>query len=228
MVDADTDFREEKLLLGRSLTIPPGTQVQIEIQGIVPKLKSQSGGFLPEDCLIFKYPSTPGLGPIVHKLYKGNKIVVGYVDKGSVFGFQSEILGYTTEPVKLIFVAYPTVIARHSLRKGKRVFCSLLAEVDVDGQKFEGLITDISGTGCCLTITAQSAEQSLPGMRINQDFPIFLQLPGIETPVEIVGRVKNFQREAQRISIGTLFHDDLDPAVMNGIMNFVLAIQKII
>ena len=144
MFDADNDFREQKLLLGRSLTIPPGTQVQIEIQGILTKLKSYSVGFLPEDCLIFKYPSTPNLGPIAHKLYKGNKIVVGYVDKGNVFGFQSEMLGYTMEPVKLIFVAYPTIIARHSLRKGKRVFCSLLAEVDVNGERFEGLITDIS------------------------------------------------------------------------------------
>jgi c-di-GMP-binding flagellar brake protein YcgR len=227
MVDPDINFREEKLIIGRSLMIPPGTQVQLEIEGVMTKLKSSAVGFMPEDCLIFKYPSMTSLGPIAHKLFKGNKIIVGYVDKGSVFGFQSELLGFITEPVKLIFVAYPTVIARHSLRKGNRVFCSLLAEVGVNEEKFEGLITDISGTGCCLSIMAQSAEQSFPSMRINQEFLIVCQLPGIDTPVEILGRVKNFQRETQRINIGTLFHD-VDPMVMDGIMNFVLAIQKII
>jgi c-di-GMP-binding flagellar brake protein YcgR len=226
-VDADINFREERLIIGRSLLIPPGTQVQLEIDGILVKLKSYAVGYLPGDCLIFKYPSITSLGSIAHKLFKGNKVIVGYVDKGNVFGFQSELLGFITEPTKLIFVSYPAVIARHNLRKGTRVSCSLLAEVDVNGEKFEGLITDISGTGCCLSITAQSVEQSFPSMKINQTFAILCQLPGIEAPVEVVGRVKNFQRETQRISIGTLFHD-VDPVIMDGIISFVLAIQKIL
>jgi c-di-GMP-binding flagellar brake protein YcgR len=227
MADADISFRQERLTIGKSLLIPHGTQVQLEIDGILAKLKSYSVGFLPEDCLIFKYPSMTSLGPISHKLFKGNKIIVGYIDKGNVFGFQSEILGFITEPVKLIFVAYPSVIARHNLRKGKRVACSLLAEADVDGEKFEGLITDISETGCCLSITPQMAEQSFPSMRINQAFLIHCQMPGIEAPVEIEGRVKNFQRDTQRVSIGTTF-DDVDPVVRDSIVNFILTLQKIL
>jgi c-di-GMP-binding flagellar brake protein YcgR len=225
--ETSIDFREENLSIGKSLLLPAGTQVQLEIEGIFAKLKSYSVGFVSDECLIFRYPAMTNLGSIVHKLFKGNKIIVGYVDKGNVFRFQSEILGYITEPAKLIFVAYPIVIARHSLRKGKRVSCSILATVEVNGEQFEGVVTDISATGYCVSITEQSTERPLPSLKINQEFRTFCRLPGSEAQVEVVGRVRNFQRETQRVSIGALFHD-VDLSVMDNIINFVSAIQKIL
>jgi len=127
----------------------------------------------------------------------------------------------------LIFVSYPSMISRHSLRKAARVACSLLAETEVVGEKFEGIITDISEAGCCLSITAQTAEQSFPSMRVDQAFLIRCQLPGIEDPREIVGKVKNFQRQAQRVTIGAVFHD-VDAVVREDIMNFVITLQKML
>jgi c-di-GMP-binding flagellar brake protein YcgR len=227
MANEVNSSRQERLNIGESLLIPSGTQVQLEIGGIVAKLKSYSVGCLPEDCLIFTYPSMTNPGSIARKLFKGNKITLEYVDKGNVFAFQSELLGYITEPAKLIFVAYPTVITRHNLRNVTRASCSLLAEVDVNGERFEGIITDISETGGRISITAQWTEQLLPSMKINQAFLIFCRLPGIEAPVEIVGQVRNFQSEAQRITIGTFFHG-VDPEVSAGIINFVMTIQKVL
>jgi hypothetical protein len=116
-------------------------------------------------------------------------------------------------------------ISRHDLRKAERVPCSLLAEVDVNGEEFGGLITDISEIGCRLSITAQAAEKSFPDLKIDQTFLIRCQLPGIETPVEIAGQVKNFQREGQGIIIGTLFYD-VDPVIRDYIINFAMTTKR--
>jgi c-di-GMP-binding flagellar brake protein YcgR len=226
MVKGDDSVRQELLNMGESLLIPSGTQVQLEIDGIPAKLRSHSVGCLPEGCLIFRYPTMTHPGAIAHKLFKGNKISLQYMDKGNVFTFRTELLGFITEPVKLIFLAYPSEITRQNLRNVARTSCSLIAEVDVNGEKFEGIITDISETGGRISITAQWADQLLPAMRINQAFLILCRLPGIEDPVEIVGQVRNFQSEIQRITIGTFFHG-VDPAVCAAIINFVMTVQKI-
>lgn len=70
--------------------LPPGTPLQLEIQDVSVKMNSLSVGYVAEKCLIIKYPSTGGFGPVSNKLFKGNKITVRYVNDGSVFGFQSE------------------------------------------------------------------------------------------------------------------------------------------
>jgi len=227
MEHPDNVVIEERFNIDKSLLIPFGTPLQLEIDGVLARLKSWSVGLLLEECLIIKYPKTAGLGPIAHKLFKGNKIIVRYIDRGNVFAFESKVLGFITEPAKLIFVAYPSAISRHNLRKATRVVCSLLAEVEAMGEKYDGLITDLSETGCCLNITAQPTGKSFPSMRIDQAFLIRCQLPGIGAPIEIVGLAKHLQRDGQKSIIGTLFHD-VDPLVRDDICNFVMTVQKIL
>jgi hypothetical protein len=149
------------------------------------------------------------------------------VDRGNVFAFQSELLGFVTAPVELIFVAYPATIVRHSLRKVQRVDYPLFAEVDVNDEQFEGLITDISVRGCRLSIIAQSTSQVLPGIRVDQILSIRCALPGIEASTMITGQVKNFQRDGQRIAIGTAFHD-ISVEVRERLANFISGIQKVL
>jgi c-di-GMP-binding flagellar brake protein YcgR len=212
---------------GESFLIPIGTHVELKLDGATTKLKSLCVGAVPEDCLIFKYPSIPDLDPVTQKLFEGNKIAVRYVDRGNVFSFQSELLGFVTAPVKLIFVAYPEIIARHSLRKIQRVDYPLFAEVDVNHQLFEGLIKDISVRGCRLSIITQSASQVLPNIEVGQMLSIRCALLGVEEPTIIAGQVKSVQPESQKITIGIAFLD-IDREVRDRLADFISDIQKVL
>lgn len=224
---AEGNVLREQINLGESFLIPIGTQVELELDGVMTKLTSFCVGGLPEDCLIFKYPSITELRPVNDKLSEGNKITVRYVDRGNVFAFQAELLGFVAAPVKLIFVTYPTLIVRHSLRKVQRMDYPLFAEVDVNGEQFEALITDISVRGCRLSIIAQHAGQVLPGIKVDQMVSIQCALEGMEAPMIITGQVKNFQRDGLKITLGTAFHD-IDLEVHNRLARFISGIQKVL
>jgi c-di-GMP-binding flagellar brake protein YcgR len=217
----------EQFNVGESILIPVGTHVELELEGVTAKMKSYCAGALPEDCLIFKYPDAADLGPVNQKLREGNKITVRYADRGNVFAFQSELLGFVTAPVKLIFVAYPVTIVRHSLRKVQRVDYPLFAEVDINNEQFEGLIKDISARGCRLSIVASSSSQTLPSIKVEQTLSVRCTLPGMETETVFSGQVKSLHREDQRVTIGTAFHD-IDPEVRDSLARFISSIQKVI
>jgi c-di-GMP-binding flagellar brake protein YcgR len=227
MMGTEGNILSEQFNVGESFLIPIGTQVELELDGVMVKLKSFCVGGLPEGCLIFKYPSITEIGPMTNKLSEGNKITVRYVDRGNVFAFQSELLGFVAAPVKLIFVTYPTLIVRHSLRKVQRIDYPLFAEVDINGEQFEALITDISVRGCRLSIIAQPASQVLPGIKVDQMLSIQCALEGIEAPIIITGQVKNFQRDGEKITLGTAFHD-IDLEVRNRLASFISGIQKVL
>jgi len=218
---------QDHLNVGESILIPVGTHVELELNGVRAKLKSFCVGALPEDCLIFKYPDITDLEPLTNNLSAGNTVTVRYVDRGNVFAFQSELLGFVTDPVKLIFVEYPATIVRHSLRKVQRVDYPLFAEVDVNDEQYEGLIKDISVRGCRLSIIAQSPKQVLPSIDLDQMLTVRCTLPGIEVPTVITGQVKSFYWEGQRITIGTAFHD-IDLEVRDRLTSFISSIQKVI
>jgi c-di-GMP-binding flagellar brake protein YcgR len=218
---------QQQLNIEESFLIPIGTRVELELDGVMAKLKSFCVGALPEDCLIFKYPSITDLCPETNKLFEGNKITVRYVDRGNVFAFQSELLGFVTAPVKLIFVTYPTTIVRHSLRKVQRVDCPLFAEVDVSRERFEGLIKDISVRGCRLSIIARSASEVLPNIEVGQMLSIHCALSGIEAPTIITGQVKSVEKEGNKLTIGTAFHD-IDFEVRERLTSFISGIQKVL
>lgn len=126
---------QEMLNVGKSFLVPLGTRLQVEIGGVDIKLESYCVGLIPDDAIIIKYPQTGNLGSISHKLFKGNKVTLRYIYGGSVFAFQSEVLGVTSEPFRLVFIAYPALIARHRLRKNSRVQCYLPAEMYVGAKK---------------------------------------------------------------------------------------------
>jgi c-di-GMP-binding flagellar brake protein YcgR len=132
-----------------------------------------------------------------------------------------------TAPLKLIFVAYPATIVRHSLRKVQRVDYPLFAEVEINNEQFEGLIKDISARGCRLSIVANSASHALPSLRDNQMLSVRCALPGIETHITITGQVKSFDRKETRATIGIAFHD-IDPDVRDKLARFMSSIHKIL
>jgi c-di-GMP-binding flagellar brake protein YcgR len=215
---------------GRPFFFPVGLPVQIEISGVSIKMSSVSVGYLTDNCLIIKYPSTGAFGSIASRLFKGNKVTVRYISDGDVLGFQSELLATISEPVKLLFVAYPTLIARRSLRSSRRVECYLPADLNVERAKNgdivrDGIVTDISGMGCNLNMVKESPDRVLPDVRVNDSVVLHLQLPGMENRIDLSGNIRNIQRDSQKISMGIQFND-IDEEKKMRITDYISTLEK--
>ena len=225
---------QEMLNVGKSFLLPIGTRLQMDIGGIDIRLESYVVGLLPDDAIIIKYPFTGSLGSITHKLFKGNKVTVRYIHGGSVFAFQSELLGSTNDPFRLIFIAYPSLIARHRLRKNSRVQCYLPAEMFLQKRNdkeiipdvgYSGIVSDLSIQGCCFGMIKSSSNQTLPHIRIEGSITVQIQLPGIETKIELSGLVRRSVRDANKMSIGIQFND-ISEDIKNRIADHILAIEQ--
>lgn len=225
---------QEILNVGKSFILPVGSTLLIELDGITVTLNSLSIGFHRDNYIIIKHPYKENLGPITHKLFKGNKIKVRYLNGGNIFAFQSTIIGTTNDPFRLVFIEYPATIIRHSLRKDRRVECYIPAELfngnykdegivpDID---YSGVISDISLSGCSFNMIITPSSQSKPYVRINGSITLHIHLPGIENEIELFGEIKRMQRDSKKMNIGIQFlmvGDD----IMNRINEYILAVEK--
>jgi c-di-GMP-binding flagellar brake protein YcgR len=216
---------------GEALFLPVGLPLQIEIGGISIKMSSVFVGNLADNCLIIKYPSTGALGSITSKLFKGNKITVRYISNGDVCGFQSELLGTVSDPVRLLCITYPASIARHSLRSSRRVECYLPAELRIDSSAkdldivYDGIITDISSTGCNFNMVKIQLECMPLSTKVDDPILLGFQLPGMEKRIEVSGNVRNMQRDSRKTSMGIQFNE-IDEKKKEKIIEFIYTLEK--
>jgi c-di-GMP-binding flagellar brake protein YcgR len=161
-------------------------------------------------------------------------VTVRYIHGGSVFAFQSELLGSTSEPFRLIFIAYPSLIARHRLRKNSRVQCYLPAELFLHNKNDAdiipdvgngGIVSDLSIHGCCFGMIKKSSDQALPHVRIEGLATVQIQLPGIETKIDLTGVVRRSVRDANKMSIGIQFNE-IGEDIENKIADHIMAIEQ--
>lgn len=219
--------------VGDSFILPVGSQLQITLDGVAVTLNSLSIGFYPGRYIILNHPYNASLGQITHKLFKGNKITIRYLNSGNIFAFQSTIIGVTSEPFRLLFITYPTQIVRHNLRKDRRVECYLPAELLGRNKKeedvisdlaYNGIITDISISGCSFDILNIPSIQTMPYVRINGLITLRTQLPGIERTIDLFGEIRRMRQDSNKINIGILFHVSGD--VKKIIAEYVFAAEK--
>jgi hypothetical protein len=223
---------QEILNVRESFVLPVGTPLQVEIEGVTVKMNSLSIGYVADDYLIVKHPVTGSIGSIASKLYPGNKITVRYVTGGDIFAFQSELIGATEAPVRLILVAYPTLIVRHSLRKDRRLDCHLSAEMwknrttkdVIDDATHEGIIVDISRSGCSFDMRTDSSRVSSE-FSVNEAVTLGVRFPGTESKVELSTEVKRIKRDNQRTNVGLQFRDICEDG-KNAVTGYILAMEK--
>lgn len=216
MNPGDDDFFDP----GELTYISFGTQLQLEIEGVSTRLKSVLVGMVSNKCLIVDalFANT-----IKNRLFQGNKIVVRFLYEGTIFGFQSELIKAIFDPIKLLFISYPKIIARHELRSQKRFESFLPSDLSIKNKMFRGVILDISERGCRCLIKASQGE-NMPNITINQDLTINFQLPGVENEMTISGIVKNFKRDINELHLGIQF-DKISQSVQNKINQYVLSVQ---
>jgi hypothetical protein len=199
----DTDSIEN-MLRKRTFSISNGTPLSIEIQGIVFKLKSVVIGNVINEYLIIGMPNVSNLNTIKTKLLKGNTVVVRYLEGGTIFGFESKILGWVIEPKKLILIGYPELVTTHDLRDNKRFECYILGELSLsDGTKYSAMIMDLSEKGFRVAIKA-SDNLNLPVITVGDQVLFHFSLSANNGVSNLSGEVKNIQHDRYRVIIGVM------------------------
>jgi hypothetical protein len=71
----------------------------------------------------------------------------------------------------------------------------------------------------------KSSDQVLPHVRIEGLATVQIQLPGIETKIELTGLVRRSVRDANKMSIGIQFNE-IDEDIENKIADHIMAIEQ--
>lgn len=182
-----------------------GTILQIQISGTNARIKSELIGIEKKKYLIIKMPPVKALGNTLNTFYKGNDIVIRYLYKGTVFGFQTQIVNTIFDPAKLIFVKYPKKFENYELRNNKRIDCYLPAGIKISDNTIEGRITDISREGCQFIVETSKIINSVKILQIEAEIGVCFQLPGVEKEFIITAQQKNIKRDRNNVNIGLWF-----------------------
>ena len=183
------DSRIKQVDSKRRLKIELGTTLRLEFEGISTRVNAVLVGMDPPSFLVLRV--TDDARRAAARLFTGNEVVVRYVFRGTVFGFQSSTLGTIAEPARLVFIAYPKVLAEHHLRDQRRVDSVLPGKLRATGREADVVILDISPGGCRLT-----SANEMGGLAPDTAVSIAFVLPGVEGEVLIEGTVRN-EREGQ-------------------------------
>ena len=138
------------------------------------RYQSSMVGFKLGKYVILDNPLVNGI-PL---LDAGDTGIVRYLDDGTVYGFESEILSTIKMPTCLAFMRFPASIEEKSLRKSSRVNTMIGAKicllkennVPTDKPRFrDGLVVNLSENGCLLSFSEEleSGEQ----MKLELDLP---------------------------------------------------------
>jgi len=209
---------------GKRIAIELGTELQIKIEGVNFSFKSTFIGIKSDKYLIINVPVTSTYGSIKHKYFQGTKIIVRYLYKGTVFGFQSELLEDIYNPLKLLFVKYPEIIENHNLRSHERIDCLLPIKIKIKDEEKDGAVLDISIRGCCCVFKGTANDKELLSVQIDEQIPLMCQFPSIEGEQLILGKVKSIKKDKQQIVFGIKFHE-IDTKIEDIINQYILAIK---
>ncbi|OOG23262.1 hypothetical protein B1C78_11935 [Thioalkalivibrio denitrificans] len=211
---------EKQFETGKRVSIEMGTEVLMQIEGVAGRLPSTFIGMEAGRYAIFKIPRASV--SLTAKLIKGNMVVVRYRYHGSVFGFQTPILGTVVDPFGLLFVACPKIIEEYNLRKARRIDCYLPCTVKIGEEKAQGTVVDISVQGCRCFFSAPDAA-TVSDDDGGTPAEITLSLEEGEAPVTLPGRIVSAHPYHGALSAGIEFNE-LDDAMKKRVKNYVATV----
>jgi hypothetical protein len=212
---------------GKRVSIELGTHLQFVVEGVTGNFKSHLIGMEPDRYLIIKAPLSTPYGSIRHKLFRGNKVIVRYLYKGTVFGFQGELVEDVYAPLRLLFLRYPKIIEEHNLRSSERVSCLLpiRARFEDGDEDIDGFITDLSESGCC-SVYKKVKGVKLPSVDIDDHLTVLCQFPKSDNEQLIPGRIKDIKSDKDHLSLGIMF-EGIDLRLRNIIVQYITAIKEL-
>lgn len=186
----------------------------IDIQFTTPlsmRFKLTLIGYEAGKYLILKYPKQATLNEYCDILKEGNGAIVRYIiegERGECVAFATTILAISFRPEKLVYLAYPKKIESRQLREVNRLQTHIPAKISTSKDQnydsenlLQGIIIDISPTGCRFTVHVNSGFLALKKRQVF----VHLLSPIDNAPVIISAHVRNNQMQGNRLNVGIEF-----------------------
>ncbi len=208
---------------GKRISIELGTQLKIRIDGVDMSFTSNLIGMDPHKYLVIDAPISM-LNYARHKLFQGSKIIVGYLYKGSAFGFRSELIEDIYTPLKLLFVEYPEIIEEQNLR-GQRIDCVLPIKIKINDEESRGVIVDINEEGCRYLAKKAEQDKELSSVHIDEQVTLKCNFPQTEGEYEISGKIKYIRMDEKQMILGVIY-DEIEPEIKDIISQYMRSITE--
>ncbi|GAB3016060.1 flagellar brake domain-containing protein [Bowmanella dokdonensis] len=189
----------------------PGMTLDIQVKSptAAKRIRTEFVGMDSTRCMILRHPDESKWGPLKDAIYADNTIIVRFIledETGEVVAFKSKILLVATRPTHLLFISFPTAIQNQGLRSEKRTFTRTPVEL-ADGQTgtplFDGLVLDISPSGCRLGV-----KKSVQGGVKLAGKHLILTIRTGKEPYRIKGQVMNHKADETTNYYGVKFEGD--------------------
>lgn len=181
-----------------------GTSLRIQLEKMPDRFKSVLVGADPGQYMIIRQPLADNAKI---SFVPGKKIVVRFLQRGSLYGFQAEIISVVEVPAALLFIKYPARIEDHNLRNHKRVDCYLPSHLLIGKMTFNSRVIDLSKGGCQVVLEISEMEGISNPMEVDQQVTLSFCLPGSVDELNLEGVVKKILKDKNQIKIGLKFNE---------------------
>ena len=163
-----------QLKLKTNSVIPVGKAVSIQEALGKERYRSKFLGWNYPNFIIM---DTPLINRWPVELYAGQEIIVRYLINGTVCGFRSEVIALIKRPYHILFATFPENFEEMNLRNTHRYEVEIPCELEKEEWKenINGLIVDISASGCAIKISKK--EEILSNMKTGESLFISFSLP---------------------------------------------------
>ncbi|MBY6186761.1 flagellar brake protein [Marinobacter hydrocarbonoclasticus] len=153
-------------------SLNPGLSVDVEIESqIKPQLRCRTSlvGWRKDKYLVLR-PSDNQY----HLFSAQSSVILRYLVDGQIYAFKTRVLATSANPERLLFCYYPEQVTNLRLRQHIRYATRLFAQLELDHDSQEGLILDISASGCQF-VPSKAAASDMSGTEVNVVFPFLRQ-----------------------------------------------------
>jgi len=200
-----------------ALDITLRTNLMLQIEAVEGYLKSTLVGVVDNRFVVISMPRSNL--KIDHSLFIDKQIIVRYLNRGALHGFQSQIIDTITKPLPLMFISYPKVVSRQDIRRYKRVDCFLPSSAELGGQESDGAIVNISRGGCLFVANTPRGN----GLgAVDQGAKLGLSFSLLEAQANGQARavVRSHNIKRDMVLLGLEF-EEIDPSIQQAIEAFV-------
>jgi len=213
--------------LNRNLSLlHAGSLVTIEIitpAGQRAKFRTVFIGYLPKRYVLIQFPDITKLGNFAKHITQGMGVTVrGLIEghEGAVLAFVSTIKQTIQMPSRIIVLDFPRTVGMQNLRSSIRIDTHIHAKVKVDQDYWQTTITNLSVTGCQLSI--ENGEKLV--LSEKKVIEIIIEDKQGGNNIKLNGAVCNLKQQADGLSFGVKFNTQSDDQVSQLLLN-TIAVQ---
>ncbi|MBI2413100.1 MAG: PilZ domain-containing protein [Deltaproteobacteria bacterium] len=189
-----------------AIPIELGADVLLEILKFNLRIKSMFVGMEFGQYLIVRLSPNDLLGTFRSETIRESPVILRFLYKGVVYGFDTEIQNIVSAPAKIVFLKYPKTIVESKTVTTERRACNIPGMTMFGNEFVDLFVTDISPEGCRAVI--KSVREALFSLiQVNKIIEIRMQLPRTHESFALRGKIRNLSKDSDSITIGVQFEE---------------------